>query len=472
MQLDGVNRQKGETARSIAAALRHDILRGRFAAGEILPGSRTLARELRVSRGTINVVIAMLAAEGLVAATTAGLRILFKPAQQRRPEPINARAVRLSYWARRLPAAPAKSETPPFFATGRIASGLFPEQQWLRALRAGRRELLSANRLYAHVDPAGVPGLREAIAAHLRSSRRIDADARNIVITTGSMQAIALVAQLLLNSRDRAAFENPGYRGIREAIRSTGATALACSVDDAGMQLPEKKCSLAFVTPASQFPLGVTMSVERRGEFVAWCRSNQCMNVEDEYDSEFYRLLHAPPALASSAGSDQIIYLGSFSRTLFPGLRLGYALLPDNLTAAFLKARRLYDPMSPAAGDQLTLQHFMQNGAYRLHLRRMNRVYRERHDTLLTGINEYLGNFFDPLPSAAGLSVCARWKKPPKVFRAAQEAATRTGFGWQDCTPYFSGKGKTMAVFGFAHLEPELILTGLRHLARHLQRLK
>lgn len=459
MRLNPDIQHSRDKARPIFEELRRQILAGRFKQGEKLPGSRAMASEIGVARGTVNMALAMLAAEGLVSIHPAsGIRVAV--AVENNKAPASAAKVRFSRWAQRLPANLPRSETP-FFATGRLADEFFPERAWLHAVKAGRRTygILSSD---TEQTAAGFLPLRKMIAAHLSFSRGLTARAENIAIVNGSMQAITLITQLLLDHKDAAAFENPGFHGIRSAIRATGAEALAQDVDSEGMVTPRRKSKLVVVTPASQFPTGITMSHARRVELLDYARRHNAFIVEDEYDSEFSRLANAPQPLKLIDRDERVIYVGSFSRTMFASLRLGYCLLPDALMDAFLRARQLYDSVPPAFADQVAMAAFMQAGHYRRHIKRMNKIYRERHDLLLGGLTAQLGDRFDFSPSAAGLSLYARWKKSPKEFAFLKEGFISAGIAWQDVSRYFAGEVQAAALFGFSHLDAVKIAAALR----------
>ncbi len=440
-----------DKARPIFEELRRQILAGRFKTGEHLPGSRTLAVTLGVARGTVNMALAMLDAAGLIA-TSQGARARVSFTVPRAVKKEKKLPPNLSAWAQRLPTQ-RHTTGRAFFATGILADEYFPEREWLQAMKVSRRHsgiLLSAN----GPSPSGFLPLRENIAAHLKYSRGVDARAENIVIVNGSMQAIALIAQLLLERGKAGAFENPGFHGIRSAIHATGANSVACAVDGEGMVLPAQRCQLLFVTPASQFPTGIVMSAARRGALLEYARRQNAFIVEDEYDSEFTRFANAPQPLKLLDSDERVIYVGSFSRTMFAALRLGYCLLPDTLVEPFLRARQLYDSVPPALADQMAMAGFMASGAYRRHLRRMSKIYTERHHLLLETLQRLLP-LFSVRPSAAGLSLFARWLRPASEFEHLQNLFSNHGIGWQSAERYYGAKKQPAALFGFSHLTPD-----------------
>lgn len=452
-------------ARAIFEELRREILAGRFSAGEKLPGSRAIAAELGVARGTVNMALAMLAAEHLIEIHAAsGARVSARFEAPARPKKIPN--IHLTAWAGRLEELSAPG-TPAFFATGQLADEHFPERDWLHALRKSRREygLLHSG---VRLSPAGFLPLRQSIAQHLSYSRGIQASAGNIMIVNGSMQALALICQLLIDEKSSAAFEDPGFHGIRAAIQATGARGEACEIDAEGMILPKRPVRLIFVTPASQFPTGIAMTLERRMELLNYAHLHNTFVVEDEYDSEFTRLKNPPQPLKLLDRDDRVIYVGSFSRTMFASLRIGYALLPDALVTPFLRARRLYDSVPPALTDQMAMAAFMRAGAYRRHLRRMNKIYSERHDLLLQGLIAQLGERFVFKASAAGLSLYARWQGKKADFQRMHEDFQRAGISWQNVERYFAGKAVPAALFGFSHLSSAKIAETLAEIRRIL----
>ena len=440
--------------RPIFESLRREILAGRFRSHAILPGSRALAEELSVSRGTINLVLAMLAAESLIEIKPGSPARVLPVAAPREKTP-RAQKLGLSAWAKRLAPLEHRGATA-FFSPGRLADEYFPAAEWQRAVKIAYR---NAGKVSSpqYTSAAGFGELRKHIAAHLAYSRGLTTQAENIVIVNGSTQALALVSQLLLDAKDRAAFEDPGFRGIRAAVHATGAQGVACPLDAEGMTLPKKPCRLLFVTPASQFPTGIRMSPARRAELMNFAQTHNAFIVEDEYDSEFSRLPNAPQPLKLTDGDDRVVYVGSFSRTMFASLRLGYCVLPDALVEPFLRARQLYDSVPPALSDQMAMAAFMAAGAYRLHIHRMKKIYNERYLLLLTTLKENLGTLFEFEPSAAGLSVFARWKKTRREFDEAAGRFAANGVGWHSLANYCAGKPIPAALFGFSHLNTETI---------------
>jgi GntR family transcriptional regulator / MocR family aminotransferase len=449
-------------AREIFASLRAEILAGRFRSGEKLPGTRTLAADWGVARATVVMALAMLAADGLVETRPAsGSFVLISG--RARPATNKATQIRISHWAARLP--PMKqASTAAFFTTGLLATDFFPERQWLHAVRTGHRSTSGPT-----AGAAGYFPLRQAIANHLQYSRGLIATANNIVVVNGSQQALALLCMLLLNPDESAVFENPGFAGIRQAIRAAGALGVPCSIDEEGIILPETPVKMAFVTPASQFPTGITMSHARREYLLGRASKGGMIIVEDEYDSEFTRTPNAAQPLKLIDTEERVVYVGSFSRTMFAALRLGYCLLPDYLVDPFIKAKALFDPVPASLSDQIAMAEFMASGQYRLHVRRMKKLYAERHGALFEGLSRALEGKIRLTPSTAGLSIFGRWLQPTHKFHELASNLARHGVGWQDTAHYYDGTAQNSALFGFSHLSTEQIaaaVENLTHLAK------
>lgn len=193
------------------------------------------------------------------------------------------------------------------------------------------------------------------------------------------------------------------------------------------------------------------MSFARRNALLDYARRQNAFIVEDEYDSEFTRFANAPQPLKLIDVDGRVIYVGSFSRTMFAALRIGYCVLPDSLIGEFLRARQLYDSVPPTLTDQLAMAAFMKSGAYRRHLRRMNKIYAERHDLLLN-ILQKCSPSFSVKPSAAGLNLFAYWRGSQSQFRLHEAAFKQLGIGWQNAERYYANKPERVALFGFSHL--------------------
>ncbi|MBU1329856.1 MAG: PLP-dependent aminotransferase family protein [Gammaproteobacteria bacterium] len=386
--LSGIYLQPGQgLARQLYQALRERILDGRLASGTRLPASRELAALLGISRNTVTRALDQLYAEGYVAgrvgdgtyiAELARMRPVPPPAASG-PEPGLA-LQRLQ--AHHLPLPP--SGAPRAFRIGVPAFDLFPFETWARLQARFWRKPAPARLGYG--DPAGDLQLRELVAAYLRNGRGLDCDPRQVVITCGAQQAISLCAQLLVQPGDRVAVENPGYRAAAHAFAVAGARLYGVPVDAEGLQTAAlerlEDCRLVYLTPSHQYPTGVTLSLPRRLELLAWAKRHDGWIIEDDYDGE-YRYSGTPLApLAALDRQQRVIYVGTFCKITFPALRLGYLVLPPALAEAFAQ-RRALDMRHSEIGTQAVMAEFIAAGHFQRHIRRMRTAARARRDALL-----------------------------------------------------------------------------------------
>lgn len=387
--------------------MRAAILSGELKGGMKLPSSRTLADELGVSRNTVQYAYRQLAVEGyLESAQGSGTFItrvlpdlllsapkgtISKIISAQAREPQFSAHVRIQLEATPMPEAlPQPNQTRPRpFRADVPALDVFPYDLWRRlAVRQVRRIPQSA---FMYQDSAGYRPLREAIAAHVTVSRQVHCVPDQVMIVPGSQGALDLAARMLINSEDSVWMEDPGYPGARGAFLGAGAHVVPVPIDDEGLvvdvgvaRAPEGR--LVYVTPSHQFPLGVTMSLSRRLALLDWAKRVNAYVIEDDYDSEFRFSGRPLAALQGLDDADRVIYVGTFSKVLFPSIRIGYMILPPSLIEPFLKVRRLVDIHSPML-EQAVLADFMIEGHFRRHLRRMRTLYAERRRTLLEADN-------------------------------------------------------------------------------------
>jgi len=420
--------------RQLYEAIKHDVLSGKIAPGMQLPPTRALAGQLNISRQTVLNAYEQLLAEGYLAGTvgkgTFVSSTLSLPRNQHVQDAQQPRLLRpLSSRGERFIGPQAALNIhegkPKAFRIGMPGLDVFPFDVWAR-LEARHWRRQPHNLGYG--DPAGYRPLREALAAYLNASRGVHCEAGQIVITSGSQQALYLIATLLLAPGDAAWVEDPGYRGISASLRAADARICPVPVDDEGLSVstgrsvfPDAK--LAYVTPSHQLPLGVTMSLRRRLELLSWARDNKAWIVEDDYDSE-YR--YTGPPLASLQSLDKegcVIYVGTLSKVLFPGLRLGYLVLPAGLADAFAQARAIIDRHA-ATVPQLVLTDFITEGHFGRHIKRTREVYAERRVALLDALEKHLGEQLRTGPADAGLQLSTTFRQrrnDQAVARAASE---------------------------------------------------
>jgi GntR family transcriptional regulator/MocR family aminotransferase len=393
---------------ALYAQIRAAILSGELIGGMKLPSTRALAEELNISRNTVLNAYRQLLAEGyleghegsgtFVAHVLPELLLVAPhspvPKMAPFPETKSSRPV-FSERAKDQMAAshpPSDGKLPRPFVPEAPALDMFPYQLWSRlVVRQARRMPVTT---FTYQDSSGYHPLREAIAAHVAISRQVHCVPEQVMIVSGSQGALDLAARMLIDAGDPVWIEDPGYSGARGAFLGAGAHMIPVPVDQEGLivevgiaRAPEAR--LVYLTPSHQFPLGVTMSLSRRLALLDWAKHANAYILEDDYDSEF-RFATRPLATLqglAARDSDRVIYIGTFSKVLFPSLRVGYMILPLPLVDSFLKVRRLIDIHSPML-EQAVLADFMIEGHFTRHLRRMRTLYAERRNALLEAARE------------------------------------------------------------------------------------
>ena len=386
--------------------MRTAILSGELKGGMKLPSTRALADELSISRNTVLNAYRQLLTEGyLEGREGSGTFVasvlpesLLTVSHLTKPKADSVKAAEslrpvFSDRAREQIAVaqpPSNGQIPRPFLAEAPALDAFPYKLWSRlVVRQARRTPVNH---YAYQDSAGYRPLREAIAAHVTVSRQVHCTPDQVMIVPGSQGALDLATRMLVNAGDSVWVEDPGYPGARGAFLGSGARIVPVPVDGEGLiveagikQAP--KARMAYITPSHQFPLGVTMSIPRRLALLDWAKRSNAYILEDDYDSEFR---YACRPLATLQGMDtagRVIYIGTFSKVLFPSIRVGYMILPLPLVDAFLKVRRMIDIHSPML-EQAVLAEFINEGHYMRHLRRMRTLYAERRDALLNAVKD------------------------------------------------------------------------------------
>ncbi|MEK4359559.1 PLP-dependent aminotransferase family protein [Paenibacillus sp. FSL M7-1455] len=449
-------------------ALREAIQEGRLPGGMKLPSTREMAERYGLSRGAVAQSYDMLMAEGYVYAET-GRGTFVTDAGYSPPsmEKIKETPIKLSQWGERLLRIPdmpldAAKRAEISFINQPLEMSRFPYEEWRSALSfAGGRKGVG---LQHKAPPEGDGQLREAIASHLRVTRGIMARPEHVVLFNGSMQAIVLLFQLLMNEGEAAVVENPGFHGIRRAVEACGGNIIPAAVDRQGVRPQEWDAGILFVTPSRQYPTGAVLSLKRRRQLLDWAQRHDAVIIEDDYDSEFRFGGRPIEPLKTLDTQERVIYIGSFSQTMFPGLRLGFAVLPEGLVEAAVRAKSLYEPMSPGLLEQRALARFMSKGSYMRHLRRLTRLYGARHGHFWGLMHALAGDLFELMPGDAGLHVYANWLKSADEYEAFRGAAVRRGVVFRDAQAYWMGQGPPAACFGFAHLTEEQIADGVRRL--------
>jgi GntR family transcriptional regulator / MocR family aminotransferase len=467
----------GSLYRQIYGRLRTAILDGHLAPGTRLPSTRTLASEMSVSRTTAEEVYSQLDAEGFVerrvgdGTYVAAIDVVRTPRRARpaKSAPGTRRLATRMDAMERHPCFP-EAVVPRAFAAGSPAVDHFPMPVWrsivARCLRRfGERSLRTG-------DPAGHGPLREAIATYLNASRGVRCTAEQIVVVMSSQQALDLAVRLVVDPGDAVWLEDPAYPGAAAALLANAARIVPVPVDDDGMRVDDgvrlaPDARLAFVTPSHQFPTGTTLSLERRLALLDWARRTGAWILEDDYDSEFRYDGRPLAALQGIDDDDRVIYVGTFTKLLFPGLRLAYAVLPRDLVQPFITARGLIDGFAPPL-PQMAATEFFAEGHFGVHIRRMRELYRERRDALVESADRWLGSRVELGPAEAGLHVMAKLVDRTGD-RAVSERAAKHGVFAEPISRYHMGPVTTPGLFlGFAAVSSLEIREGVRKLSRAL----
>lgn len=490
------NKQFKPLHRQLYEGLRDLVLDGRIEPGAQLPATRVLARELGVSRMTVVQVFEQLMAEGyLTGKVGAGTFVsrslpddLLSVRRQKRQEPLQGVVPQASQSpGRQLSGRGAviviastsvvtmrDEGKPRAFRTGVPALDAFPWSIWRRVTAESSRHLPLD--LLNYGDPAGYAPLREVIAGYLGLSRGVRCTAQQIIIVSGSQQALDLIARILLDPGDSAWVEEPGYMGARAALIGAGAHVVPVPVDDEGLDVVSgagmaPHARLVYVTPSHQYPLGVTMSINRRLAMLEWAHQRGAWIVEDDYDSEYRYSGYPIPAVQGLDLHSRVIYVGTFSKVLFPGLRLGYLVLPEDLVDPFTAARSLSDRQPPAL-EQVVVARFIEQGHFMRHVRRMRQLYAERQEYLIELGRRELAGLLELASGEAGMHLVG-WLPRGTDDRAASRSALANGVEVRPLSAYAYGQNtgtldRPGLVLGYTGVSCEELAEGVRRLAASL----
>jgi GntR family transcriptional regulator / MocR family aminotransferase len=449
----GLDRRHGPLRAQLEDQLRDAVRGGRLGPGAALPSSRALARELGVSRGVVVEAYAQLAAEGyLVARQGAPTRV----SEAASPGPGATPA--------------AAGERPPRydFRTGRPDVSLFPRNAWLASLRRALRDAPDAR--FDYGDPRGAPELRGALARYLGRVRGVACDPERVVVTSGMAQGMALIARALTaNGALRIAMEDPSSAPGRGQLASNGLGIVPIAVDEDGLQVerlpqtddrgratsgpPVSPVDAVMITPAHQFPLGVVLAPERRAALLDWAAHAGAVILEDDYDAE-YRYDRQPVGAVQGLAPDLVAYAGSTSKTLAPGLRLGWLVVPDRLLDAVTAAKESDDLGTPVV-EQLALADFLERGQLDRHLRRTRSIYRARRDALVAALERLLPDC-PPAGVAAGLHLVVHLAAGTDE-QAVLDAARSRGLGLSGISEHRVEPGPPALLLGYGRLpEPAI----------------
>src|SRR5215510_1797637 len=427
--------------RQLYNQLREAILSGRLSAGTRLPSTRELADELSLARNTVLNAFDQLYAEGYLASRVGDGTYVSKELPDdllkvqraknvQRHSQRNGRSI--SKWGKAVASvsvSPGNYLGPPRpFRTGTPALDAFPYKLWGRLLAQRWKD--SGRVMVPYGDSAGYLPLRKAIASYLSATRGVRCVAEQVIITSGSLHALEIIARVILEPGDAAWIEDPGFLGARAALMAAGARVIPVPLDADGLNLASgiSRCAdprLIYVTPSHQYPLGMTLSLSRRLELLRFAGKTGAWIVEDDYDSEF-RYLGQPLAALQGLDTEQrVIYVGTFSKVLFPSVRLGYIIAPTDLVEAFVRARSVGGHQSQTL-DQAVLADFISAGHFARHIRKMRKLYAERQQVLLRAARRALNGVLELKPSGAGMHLIG-WLRNGVDDVAAARAAFASG---------------------------------------------
>ena len=465
--------------RQIYQAIQTAILNGEFSPRMRLPSSRDLAKQLGVSRITVVNAYEQLFAEGyLEGKTGAGTFVardlpddlLAAPNLEKISlDTKSGNDLNLSPFGQKLAESKNPMRRPKeilTFQNGLTAIEQFPFDVWSRI--AAKHQKNPKRSLLGYGDPAGFLPLREAVAAHLRSARGVKCDAAQVVITSGAQQALDLSARIFLSENDSAIVEDPCYQEARSSFSATGARIVPVPVDSEGLNLSKtpiegENAKLVYVTPSHQYPLGIVMSLPQRLALIEWAKQRNAWIIEDDYNSEFR---YSGRPLASLQGLDpaaRVIYVGTFSKTIFPALRIGCAVVPPELVGVFAHARALNDVHSSAI-DQAILADFISEGHFSRHIRRMRKLYEERQSILLYECRTQLADFIEIGKNEAGMHLVG-WLKKGFSDQKISEAAFFKGLRLAAVSSYYSSPPQRQGlIFGYTAFDETQIKLGIAKL--------
>lgn len=405
----------------VYVAIRQAITRQHIAQGYRMPASRELAKQLSVSRNTINNAYTQLCAEGFLESVQGSgyfvaehIAHTVPPNTQstQQKTPAFGFSKRGAYLVR--PTRPVPTSKNPAFQPGLPDLEQFPFSQWRQCLN--RIQQSREPELLKYSDQGGYYPLKQALQQYLQQARGVNCAAEQIIIVNGSQAGLDLVSRLLLDTNDTVAMEDPGYLGARDAFLAASAKLIPIPVDGEGLNtdILERKrraIKLVYTTPSYQFPMGTTLSLTRRLHLLQWANKNDAFILEDDYDSEFRYRERPLSSLQGLDESGRVIYMGTLSKVLFPALRLGYLVVPPNMAEGFAKALRKTGQDAPLQ-LQAALSLFIENGFFETHIRRMRKSYSEKQQKLVACCQKHLGDMLEVKITSAGMQLPALFKKP------------------------------------------------------------
>jgi GntR family transcriptional regulator/MocR family aminotransferase len=458
MELHIILQGRTDLAEQLYRQLREGIESGRLAAGTQLPPTRLLAEQLGVSRKTVADTYARLTYDNLLtgkvgSGTFINARSSNAP-RQAQPSSLASAAVVAQWREMQRPLRhPAMAGTLRYdFIGGASTKGQFPFDEWRRCTLHALRQSSRSRGMYSQAE--GLPELREAIARHVAFSRGVRCSADNVLVSNGAQQALDLVSRVLIEPGCKVAMEDPGYPPARLLFMAQGAQVTGVPVDAEGMrvELIPEGTRLIYVTPSHQFPLGMPMSPSRRQALLARALELGAIVIEDDYDSEFRYEGRPTDSLQSMDNHGLVAYIGTFSKTLLPELRLGYAVLPPAIHSAVCVAKQLTDWHTPTL-SQWALAKFIGEGCLLKHIRRCHDVYAARRERIQARFNYDLAQWFELVPSTAGYHLAVTCRVPVDIALLIA-LARKVEVGLYDLAPfYYQASPKAGLLLGFGAIE-------------------
>ncbi|WLT31725.1 PLP-dependent aminotransferase family protein [Geothrix sp. PMB-07] len=453
--------------------MREAIRSGQLAKGQRLPATRVLSVDLGLSRVTVEAAYAQLEAEGYLRRKVgSGTFVAIEAPITSRSRAMTTRP------ASAIPPLSVRGEAlvrgggctdplqPLAFAAGSPDLRAFPMEVWQKLSQKRLRQ--DGEALFRYGDPQGYEPLRQALAGYLRQSRGVQCSPEQVLILSSSQQALQLISMLLLDDGDPVWMEEPGYRGAQTVFRAMGAKLIPVPVDEEGLdsdQAPKgPPPKLIYLTPSRQYPTGVPLSLTRRLALLAYAHQHRAWVVEDDYDSEF-QYDHRPlPAMQGLDSHERVLYIGTFSKVLFPSLRLAYMVLPRGLAGKFTAARSVYDGHC-AQLPQAIAADFITQGHFAAHIRLMRQLYRSRRDQLREALAHRLSHLLTPLNASGGLQLTVHL--PLGQESRLTREALRLGVVTPTLSDLYLGDSKKDGwVLGFSALRQEDMTEGIHRLAK------
>ncbi|WP_256852709.1 PLP-dependent aminotransferase family protein [Pantoea sp. Fr+CA_20] len=450
----------------LCATLRQWIETAHLQVGQKLPSTRQLATDLALSRVTVEAAYAQLESEGYLRRESGRGSFVAITLPGSSPRVRANRMATFSQRGQQMLATGGCQDAPfPYaFAAGSPDLRAFPHPLWRRL--TARVQRTAGPDVMGYGDPLGYLPLRRALADYLALSRGVQCEADQVIILTSSQQALQLLALMLVDAGDEIWMEEPGYAGARNAFLSAAARVRGIQVDAEGAVPQPGSAKLMYLTPSHQYPTGVSLSLPRRLAWLDWARRHGSWLIEDDYDSEFHYDDRPAPALHALDNDSRVITLGTFSKSLFPSLRLAWMVVPGPLVAPLGRARSLLDGHSALLPQAVTAE-FMQQGHFASHLRLMRQLYHSRRDRLLEQLAQRLTPWLRPFPCPAGLQTTVALVQGDDAALTLQ--ATKVGLLLPRLSPLYGDSAPQQGwILGFAALTPDEIVAGCDKLVRLL----